>query len=191
MKIEQNILFLGLVVMLLGCNNNQEQDSYQKPIAKKTQEALGGEVNGSGCNGDIANENQECSEDDGSSSSFILSKLEDSDNNTKENSNKDDSLRTQLDDLIQNMSKEKDNKKDLEELVEKVENIAKKDSKDVAKGIEDLVDSYDKENNSNRVKEELTSLVEEIEDSKNKREKYFDFLTDEEIEQMQRVVFDK
>jgi len=168
MKIQHTILSLGLAVMLLGCGGDKEETKYQ-PITQKTKEALGDTNGESGCDGDSAKENEECSENS-SSSNFILNALEENNSNQKEKN----SLRTQLNTLIEDISqdeKKKDStKKDLESLVNQVGELLEKDSTKVAKGLESLVESYDKENNSESIRDELVNLVEGVENSKLKRE---------------------
>ena len=167
MRIEQKILFLGIAIILLGCGGNKDKRT-QQPIIQKTKEALGDNGKELGCNGNTTKDGEECRED--SSSNFILNTLEEESNDSKE---KDDSLRNQLDTLLEDMQEEdakNSNKDDLESLVNQVGELLEKDSNKVANGLESLVNTYDKENNAKSIKNELESLVEGVEKSKLKRE---------------------
>jgi LysM repeat protein len=73
MRIEQQILSLGITILLLGCSGENKEKNDQL-IVQKTKEALGDE-NESGCDSDEKKSNKECSEISSSSSSFILEKL--------------------------------------------------------------------------------------------------------------------
>ncbi|NOZ91463.1 MAG: LysM peptidoglycan-binding domain-containing protein [Epsilonproteobacteria bacterium] len=165
MKIWQKILLMGLVIMLFGCGGDKDRNSQS--ITQKTKEALGDDNKEIGCDNNKSGE--ECSED-GSSSSFILNTLAKEDNGTTED---EKSLRTQLNNLIEDMQKEEtknSNREDLESLVNQVEELFDKDTDNVAKGLETLVNNYDKENSVGVLRDELESLVEDVENSKLKRE---------------------
>ncbi len=172
MIIQRTILSLGIALMLLGCGGEDKEERHQA-IAEKTKKALGDTGDESGCNGDSAKESKECSEEDSSSSSFILNALEDNDSQKGD----DSALRNQLNTLIVDMEKKgSDSKNNLESLVTQVGDLLEKDSNKVAEGLENLVDSYDKQENPNSVRDELVNLVEGVENSKLKREEVEDKL---------------
>ena len=174
MRIKQvsTVLSLGVLILFLGCGDKNEN---KKEIAQSTKEALGSSDE-SGCDSADAKESEGCSEEEHSSSNFILETLV-KDAGVKDNTTatEDDSLRGKLNSLLEDMSNEEEKEenpveKDLELLVSQIEDIAQKGSKKVAEGIENLVDSYDKENNSKSIKDELANLVDSVEGSKLKRE---------------------
>jgi len=162
------IIPLGIALIFLGCGDKEKPQQ----IAQKTNEVLG-EVNSSGCNTEEAKESEGCSEE--SSSSFILEEL------TKDNTQQErevDSLRGQLNTLLNDMSQKEKEKQNpaidnLELLVTQVGDLLEKDSNKVAEGLEgleNLVETYDKQENAKSIREGLISLVDGIENSKLKRE---------------------
>jgi len=165
---QNRIISLGIAIMLLGCGGDKEET--HQSITEKTKEALGDNSTESGCDGDKANENEECSEDS-SSSSFILNALTKESNESNQTQNDDSSLRGQLNTLLEDISQEENStQNNLESLVTQVGELIENNSSKVAEGLESLVETYDKQENSKSVKDELQSLVDGVENSKLNRE---------------------